>query len=76
MQLVNCFPKGVNEVRFVGDSYLHNYIKAAERKTRRENRAVVIKSTKSKIPAHFQTFVKNDDNKTRIIDSLILYNKT
>lgn len=47
--------------------------KAAEHKTRRENRAIIIKSTKSKIPAHFQTFVKNDDNKTRIIDSLIDY---
>ena len=33
-----------------------------------ENRAVIIKSMKSRIPADFQTFVNNDDNKTRIID--------
>ena len=65
--------KGVNEVHFVGDSYLHNNIKAAERKSRGENRVVIIKSMKSKIPADFQTFVKNDGNKTSIIDLLLDY---
>ena len=73
MKLINCFPKGVNEAHLVGDSYLHNNIKAAERKTRGENRAVIIKSMKSKIPADSQTFVKNDENKTRIIDLLLDY---
>ena len=68
LKLINCFPKGVNEVHFVDDSYLHNSIKAAERHNRGENRVVIIKSMKSKIPADFQTFVKNDENKTSIID--------
>ena len=69
LKLINCFPKGIHEVHFVGDSYFHNNIKAAERKTRGENRAVIIKS---KITADFQTFVKND-NKTKIIDLLLSY---
>ena len=73
LKLINCFPKGANEVHFVGDSYLNNNIKAAKRKTRGKNQAVIIKSMKSKIPADLQTFVKNDDNKTRIIDLLLDY---
>ena len=47
LKLVNCVPKGVTEVHFVADSYLHNSIKAAERKIPRENRTVIIKSIKS-----------------------------
>ena len=58
LKLVNYFPKGVNKVHIVDDSYLHNIIKAADSKTRVENRAVIIKSMKSKIQADFQTFVK------------------
>ena len=77
LKLVKCFPKGVNKVHFIGDSYLHNNIKAAERKTRAENRAVITKSMKLKIQADLlnsgRTFVKNDDNKTRIIDLLLDY---
>ena len=46
LKLVNCFPKGVNKVHFVDDSYLHNNIKAAERKTRVESRVVIFKSMK------------------------------
>ena len=30
LKLINCFPEGVNEVHCVGDSYLHNSIKAAK----------------------------------------------
>ena len=73
LKLISCFPKGVNEVHFVRVSYLHNNIKPAERKNHGENRVVIIKSMKSKIPADFQNFVKNDDNKINIIDLLLDY---
>ena len=53
LKLMNYVPKGVNKVTFVADSYLHNSMKAAERKTRGENREVIIKSIKSKVPADF-----------------------
>ena len=56
LKLITCVPKGVNEVHVVDDCYLHNSIKAAERKARGENRAVIMKSVKSKIPTDFQTF--------------------
>ena len=49
LKLINCVPKGANELHFVADSYLHNSMKAAERETRGENRAVIIKSKKSTI---------------------------
>ena len=46
-------------------------MKAAERKTRGENRAVIIKSMKSKVSTDFRSFVKNNNNKTKIIDLLL-----
>ena len=38
LKLIKCVPKGINEVLFVAHSYLHNSIKAAERKTRGKKR--------------------------------------
>ena len=73
LKMIICVQNGVNEVHVVNDCYLHNSTKAAERKARGENRAVIMKSMKSKIPADFQTFLKNDDSKTRIIDLLLDY---
>ena len=67
LKLINCVPKGVNSVHFVADSYLHNSIKVGECKICAENRIVLIKLMKSKVPPDFQSFLKNDDNKTRII---------
>ena len=58
---------------FVADSYLHNSIKAAERRIRGENRAVIIKLIKSKVTAGFQSFLKGNGNKTSIIDLLLDY---
>ena len=52
---------------------MHNSIKAAERKTCGENRTVIIKSTKSKLSADFQSFLKNNDSKTRIINLRLDY---
>ena len=71
LKLSKCVTKGVNKVYVVADPYLDNSINAAERKTRRENRTVIIKSIKPKKPAGFQFFLKNDGNKTRIIDLLL-----
>ena len=62
--------KLINSVHFAADSYFHNSIKTAERKTRRENRTVIIKSIKSKVPTDFQSFIKNNESKTGIIDLL------
>ena len=73
MKLINYVPKGVNEVHCVADSYLDNSIKSSERKSRGDNRAVIIKSIKSKIPSDFQSILKNNDSKTRIIDLLLDY---
>ena len=38
LKLIKCVPKGINEVLFVAHSYLHNSIKATERKTRGKKR--------------------------------------
>ena len=68
LRLFNCVPEGVDEVHFLADSYLLNSIKVAERKTRKRNWTVIIKSRKSKVPPDFQSFWKNDYNKIKIIE--------
>lgn len=46
LKLISCVPKGVNEVHFLADYYLHNSIKIAECNTRGENRTVIIETVK------------------------------
>ena len=61
LQLINCVPKGVNKVRSLCCLLLFALqIRTAKRKTRGENRT-------------FQSFLKNNDNKARIIDLRLDY---
>ena len=46
---------------------MKNNIKAVKRKTCRKNRAVKIKSIKSKIPTEYKSFLKNGDSKKNVI---------
>ena len=64
---VGTLPKGFQRYDIVADTYRSNSIKGGERNERGSSQRVTIASTKSKLPRDFPTFMKNDENKTRLI---------
>ena len=65
--------KYCKQVQLVADSQLDNKVKVAEQTVYWENTAVIIKSKTSQVQTEFQSSVKNDDDKIRIIDLLLYY---
>ena len=61
-------PKGYTRVDLVTDTYRENSIKRSERKCRGSFPKVMIGSSKSKIPRDYSGFMKNGDNKTRLVE--------
>ena len=60
-------PSGYSRVDIVADTYQEVSLKSAERNARGISSKVIISSNKSKIPRNFSDFMKNDDNKRRLI---------
>ena len=65
---VGTLPKGFQRYDIVADTYRSNSIKGGERNERGSSQRVTIASTKSKLPRDFPTFMKNGENKTRLIE--------
>ena len=65
---VGTSPKVFQRYDIVADTYRSNSIKGGERNERRSSQRVTIASTKSKLPQDFSTFMKNGENKTRLIE--------
>ena len=73
--LLSTFPKTYHRVDIVADTYKSASIKGEEREKRRCNNKIIVKSAKSKIPRNFKSFLKNSENKTRLIDLLCQFVK-
>ena len=54
----------------VTDTYRSVSVKAGERESRGRSDEVIIKSTKSKVLKYFQVSLRNNENKSRLIDLL------
>ena len=67
-------------VYFVCDTYFEKSIKAAERKNRGSSDRLVVRSSKMRIPSHFQKFLNNNNNKERLFEiieeTLLSHNNT
>ena len=66
--LFNKIPPGYSRVDIVADTYKSNSLKDPERNLRGISSKVMISSSSSKIPRNFNDFLKNGENKTRLIE--------
>ena len=66
--LISTLPKGYRRLDIVADTYRNQSIKDAERSARGSSQKVIIGSSKSKIPRDFSNFMRNKDNKTRLVE--------
>ena len=64
-------PSGYKQVDIVADTYQDISIKSTERSKRGNSRKIIIRSEKSKIPRDFNAFLKNGENKGRMIELII-----
>ena len=67
-KLLGSLPKGYNRVDLVADTYREISIKNGERQKRGTSSRLHINSAHSKLPRDFTNFLKNGENKTRLID--------
>ena len=70
--LFSKLPAGYSRIDIVADTYRLNSLKDPEREKRGISSKVLISSASAKIPRNFNDFLKNGDNKTRLIE-LITY---
>ena len=73
--LLSTFPKTYHRVDIVADTYESASIKGGEREKRGCSNKIIVESAKSKIPRNFKSFLKNGENKTRLIDLLCQFVK-
>ena len=66
--LIERLPKNYKRIDTVADTYRENSLKNNERNFRGISDKVMISSSSSKIPRNFTDFLKNGDNKTRLIE--------
>ena len=67
-KLLATFQKCYLRVDIVADTYRHVSIKSGEREMRGSSSKVIVQSPQSKIPRDFHGFLKNGENKTRLIE--------
>ncbi|KAG1711251.1 hypothetical protein GQR58_002553 [Nymphon striatum] len=65
---VSTLPKGCKRLDIVADTYRKNSIKGGERNARGSSQKVIIASSKSRLPRDFSAFMRNGENKTRLIE--------
>ena len=68
LQIIRAIPQGYKRIDIVADTYRDESIKNPERKKRGCSQQILIKSAKAKIPQNFNDFLKNSNNKTRLIE--------
>ena len=66
--LIERLPKIYKHIDIVADTYRENSLKNNERNLRGISDKVMISSSSSKIPRDFTDFLKNGDNKTKLIE--------
>ena len=72
LQLFMAIPPGYKRIDIVADTYRDASIKDPGRSKRGCSEAIIVRSGgKSKIPQNFIKFLKNDENKTRIIELIL-----
>ena len=64
-------PYGYKRVDIVVDTYQDISFKSTERSKRGSARKIIIRSEKSKIPRNFNEFLKNGENKARMIELIV-----
>ena len=67
-KLLGSLPKGYKRVDLVADTYREVSIKNGERQKRGTSARLMINSSSSKVPRNFVTFMKNGENKMRLIE--------
>ena len=75
LKILSSIPKGYERVDLVADTYRESSIKTSERKSRGMSSKVIIKSSKTKVPRDFNSFLMNNDNKIQMIDLIFNYIK-
>ena len=65
---LSTFPKGYHRVDIVADTYKSISIKGGEGEKSGCSNKIIVKSAKSKIPRNSNSFLKNGENQTRLID--------
>ena len=66
--LVDRLPNGYQRIDIIADTYREKSLKNNERDLRGVSNKVIVRSALSKIPTNFSDFLKNGDNKTRLIE--------
>ena len=68
--LFTMLPVGYDRIDIVSDTYRERSLKGPERVKRGTASKVMIQSSHSKIPRNFSEFLKNGENKTRLIETV------
>ena len=66
-KLLSTIPKQYDTIFLVCDSYKTNSIKAVERDSRGSGAKYALNKPDMKLPSDFTTFMKNGENKTRLL---------
>ena len=61
-------PKGYERIDIVADTYYEQSLKNPERLKRSTSSRVMVQSALSKMPRNFKDFLKNGENKSRLIE--------
>ena len=71
LQVIGVIPKGYKKVDIVADTYRSKSIKDPEHFKRGCTDRVIVNSVVSRLPRNFNDFLKNGDNKTRLIELIL-----
>ena len=66
-KFLKLLPQGYERIDIVADTFREVSLKSAERSQRGKASKVIIRSAKSNIPRNFSDFLKNGENKKRLI---------
>ena len=78
-KLIDMLPVGYKRIDIVADTYRERSLNDPERPKRSIANKVIVQSSSSKIPLNFSEFLKNGENKTRLIEiikDVIVINKS
>ncbi len=67
-KFIKSLPSGCYRVDIVADTYQDQSIKSAERQKRGSAERILIQSARSKMPRNFSDFLKNGENKLRLMN--------
>ena len=70
-KFLKSLPSGYLRVDIVADTYQDNSIKSRERSKRGSSDRIIVQSARSKVPRNFTDFLKNGENKRRLIELML-----